>query len=254
MLIIHPMLNNKIKISLMIFFLSLSLGKTYAQSYSLQLRSRLPSHLLNKINHNIIYLDKNNYDRSCPTGHVWNRKNFNSIEEIIHSTSFDPACIWGTIDKNANYYVKNKVIGFSFGTVLEASLIIGTTIGTELVVIPWDDNTLMVGMVRFQGGSLSASLSGGSLTQSVIYGKCKNGIFGYLGFFQSKGMIAMMQNTGVKMFFGKRTSCNSITSVRGSTSPIAGVALTMYEQLGNFALVKGPGIQRMLDYIKELNQ
>ncbi|MBT6326770.1 MAG: hypothetical protein HOJ35_12445 [Bdellovibrionales bacterium] len=248
------MLNKNIKISFLLFFFSLGLGQTYAQDFSSQLKNKVPPHIFNKINRNIIHLENSNYEHSCPTGHVWDRKNFNSIEKIIRSTSFVPECIWGTIDKNAKYYVENKVVGFSFGSVLEASLFIGTAIGTELVVIPWDDNTLMVGMVRFQGGSLSASLSGGSLTQSVIYGKCKNGILGYLGLFQSKAMIAMMQNTGVKMFFGKRTGCNSITSVRGSTSPIVGVALTIYEQLGNFAFVQGPGVQSMLDYIKALNE
>jgi len=226
----------------------------FAEETINDLRPKVPSYLKGLIHQNIIYLDDAKKVKSCPSGFIWDRENFNNIVSLVKKTSFDPHCIWDTIDKNARHYVgANRVIGFSFGTVLEASLGVGANIGTELIFMPWGQDALMVGMVRFEGGSFSLSLSGGSRSQSVIYGRCKNNIFGYLGLFQSKAALAMMENIGVKRLWGKKTGCNSITSIRGATSPIAGVALSIYNQVGKFAIVKGPGVHGILNYISSLN-
>lgn len=200
----------------------------------------------------VVYLD-NNENVKCIKG-LRNK----SVPEIINSMDFSPECLWETIKKHnaeSNERISERVLGFSYGSVIEASIYIGYTTGQELVIMQVDNETLMVGYVRYRGGSLSVSLSGPSLTQSVIYGDCDDQIFGYLGWFKFTGRMAITHQIGIysNLFDSQYSGCNSIASTLGATSPIATIGATEYTQNGQFMLVKGPRIRPMINYLNKIN-
>lgn len=201
---------------------------------------------------NSVFLAGENDNLPCPTGFVLDRKNYNDLDDLLQKVSLSPDCIWGTIKKNAERQVTH-VEGFSFGTVIEASLGVGVMIGTELVLMSDGKEGVYAAIVRIEGGGVGMSLAGASLTQSVIYGECNNAIENYLGMFKSIGGIAMMNNYGTNGFFGKRTNCNSITSIRGLTSPIVGAGFSFYNLVDGPLLIKGPKVAEFIKYIKDLN-
>ncbi|MCK5073497.1 MAG: hypothetical protein KAQ98_08740 [Bacteriovoracaceae bacterium] len=202
----------------------------------------------------IKYLDQEE-GLSCPKGLVLDRERFDSIEEKIEKMDFSPKCIWDTIKKKNAERLNEKILGFSWGTTMEASSGIGVQIGTEIIFMPIDDRTAMIGAVKYEGASFSFGLSGVSLTQSIVFGDCKDNIFGYLGWFKSWGFIAMTKTLGAEHPFkdNSETGCNMITSTRGMTSPVLTVSRTYYKQLGQFIMVEGPRVQPLIDYIYRTN-
>lgn len=199
------------------------------------------------------FLNGDNDHLPCPTGFVVDRKNYNDLPDLLQKVNLSPDCIWGTIKKNAERH-DVKVEGFSYGTVIEASLGVGVMIGTELVLISNGEGGVYAAIVRIEGGGVGMSLAGASLTQSVIYGDCENSVEKYLGMFKSVGGIAMMNNYGTNGLFGKMTNCNSITSIRGLTSPIIGAGFSFYNLVDGPILIKGPKVDELVKYFQQLNQ
>ena len=203
-------------------------------------------------NSEILTLNSSNMNLPCPKGFVLDRKHFKDIKKLVGQVSLSPGCIWDTIKKNAKN-VDHQIHGFSFSTIIEASFGIGAMIGTELVLMPYDHETIIATMVRIESGSIGISLAGASFTQSVIFGDCPDNIDSYLGVFKSFGAIAMMNNFGHTKVLGSPTGCNSITSIRGMTSPIVGGGISFYNKIGKSILVKGKKVKPLLKFFKILN-
>ena len=199
-----------------------------------------------------VRIDQSNKDLPCPTGFIVDRENFKGLEELLYKINLTPDCIWTTIKKNAENIPK-KINGFSYGTLIEASLGVGVMLGTELVLMPSDDDSIIAAMVRIEGGSLGVGLAGASLSQSVIYGDCPHKIESYLGMFKSVGAIAMMNNYGFTGLFGRRTGCDSITSIRGLTSPVIGTGFSFYNLVSGPIKIRGSKIQELKKYFEGLN-
>lgn len=239
----------KASIFLIILNMFLLVSKTYA--YTDQIEDLLDKYQ-GRIYPEVKYLEKSD-DLKCIKG-VTN----NTISEIIDRMDFSPECIWKTIRKynaESKERIPEKVLGFSFGSVIDASIYVGITNGQELVVQKVDNNTLMVGYIKYSGGSLSVSLPGPSLTQSVIFGVCKDNIFGYLGWFKNKGRFAITSHYGIyeNIFDTKYTGCKAISSTLGLSSPIGIASATEYKQNGEFMLVTGPRVKKLIQYINWIN-
>lgn len=204
------------------------------------------------------YLD---FDRKtkCKRGFVW-LKSFDDIGGYISDFSFDPDCIWSSVTKAGAPYahdkLREKIVGITFGINIGALIL---TSGTELVLIPLDGDTVMVGMIRYDGGGLAKSPInlGGGFTQSVIHGECKNGIPSYLGWFKTKSFVGTTKSTGIINAFTdkqKKTNCNSHSYTRGSTMALLGAGRLHYEQVGKFMLVTGPRVIKLINLINRLNR
>ena len=201
---------------------------------------------------------KNGPNLVCPSMNIAQVDDkFDDIDTLISGLSLSPECIWKTISNNAKRLAKNlaAIHGFAFGAVLEASMAVGAQFGPELVIMPFDDTHLLVGMVRFQGGDLSIGLSGAGFTQAVIHGECAHSIWSYLGWFKSFSSLAITRSIGVNfpLIDENRSYCDALASTRGMNSSVIGISYTHYEQLGKFLLVSGPRTRSMIDFIKKLN-
>lgn len=198
---------------------------------------------------------ENKSNLHCPTGFVLDRIHYNQIEDLSENLDFSPRCIWKTIRKNAEKYAKGITQGFAFGVEIDASYsAISAGLGTELVMFKLDDDKLLLGMTRIKHIDASLSLSGISLTQSVVLGSCPEQLQSYVGWFRYFGAIAMLRNSGITLpITGITTGCNTITSVRGMSSPIIIAGYSLYEQLGNPIIVTGPRVKPLLNFMKGLN-
>lgn len=217
----------------------------------------IPDELSDFIHSNVKYLDFDGRPLKCPTlKAVMVDKDFDDIENFVENISFDPECLWGITDMFGEYLGKGKIQGFSIGGVIEASLYIGAMFGSEFVMMPFDEDHLLVGMVKFRGGDLGLGLPGVSLVQSMIYGDCPNYIWSYLGWFKGKSGMGVTSNHSIKFPFldETRSYCDSVSSIRGVTFPAASVSYTEYLQLGQFILLTGPRVRPMIRYVEALNR
>jgi hypothetical protein len=200
-----------------------------------------------------VHLDHAGAD--CPTGWA-TEADVHALPSLVRSWSFDPACVWDTIQRDARDEW-GKVRGFAFGVVGGLSRGAGYSVGNEVVVFREDARTLRVGVVAYRTVGIDVTLPvGASLTQSVVYGDCAEGLTSYLGWFEGYSAIAKTLSLGrrsIVPFDRELTGCDAHTSTRGMTSPIAGVSTSYYWLLGQSVLVDGPGAQPLLDYFDSVN-
>lgn len=200
--------------------------------------------------------EKNKATLNCPKTVVATLKmNYKKIDSIVDSLNFDPKdCLWNSLDKTSKSEGWGRIapVGYSFGTVMEPTSK-GYMVGTELVImkVPGEE-ALMVGTVGYHGFDLSLSTFPGGLSveQSVIHGDCKDGIFGYLGWFSTVGSMGISKNYGKNNFFDwKDTHCNSTEITRGTTTGFLNYSRSYFYQMGQFAIVRG---QRILPFLENL--
>lgn len=195
-------------------------------------------------------------DVICPSGIFEHLHSSASISEIARKVDLSPECIWKTIRQNAAQ--KKQVIrGFAFGTISEISMTGGVGVATELVVMKYDDRTLMMGLIYSKSGVVALGLPGVSLTQSLIFGNCPDALFSYLGWFDTVSALAMSSSYGKAEYdlpgFGQYSGCNALTSTRGSTTPVLGASQSYFHQEDPFVLVTGPRAAPLLKFLAELN-
>lgn len=196
-------------------------------------------------------------DVVCPSGIFEHLHSNASIAEIARKIDLNPQCIWKTIRRNAAK--KGEIIrGFAFGTVSEISMTGGIGVATELVIMKYDDQTLMIGQIYSESGLVAVGLPGVSLTQSVVFGNCPEALFSYLGWFDTVSALAMSKSYGKADYnlpgIGRYSGCNALTSTRGSTAPVLGASQSYYHQEAPFVLVRGPRAAPLLNFLAELNR
>ncbi|OFZ17901.1 MAG: hypothetical protein A2X94_12730 [Bdellovibrionales bacterium GWB1_55_8] len=235
----------------------LLLGATSAYALTSTPEPRIPESLQSRAMYPTIVELQNDGDVHCPSGIFEHLHSSSTIRKVAEKLDLSPGCIWKTIRKNAENR-KKPVHGFAFGSVSEISMTAGIGVSTELVIMKYDEKTLMIGQVYTEAGVVSIGLPGVSLNQSVIYGHCADGIFGYLGWFDTISALALSHNYGKAAYapptFGTYSGCNSLTSTRGTTTPILGASQSYYHQNSPFILVGGPRAAPLLKYISELNR
>ena len=240
------------------FHVLLLLGLGLLASAQAQNVPLVPSSLpKGKIIDRVLYLNQRKTGLHCPTGVVKGGPNWDGMKAQLVDLNLSPECIWVALRKTAAEFSDRRVQGFAFGAVGEISTAFGYEFGTELVVMKYSDDALMVGQVKLRGASASLALpAGASLTQSVILGNCDEGLFGYLGWFENASIFARgfhQGKVGYYPFFRKGSGCDAYSLTRGLSTPVFGVSETYYSQLGKFALVTGPRAKELIQFIDQLN-
>lgn len=205
-----------------------------------------------------IYLEEADpRDLRCPTGIMEHLDSYDGIETIARKLNYSPECMWRVIKWLAKTRAP-EVRGFSFGAVSEVSNGVGVGFSTELVLMRYDAETLMVGQVYIRTYDAALSLPGVSATQSVIFGNCPAGISSYLGWFDSISGVAMTRSYGKRAYapplLGGYSGCDAITVTVGSTSPAAGISQSNYSQVERSVFVTGPRVAPLLRYLETLNR
>jgi hypothetical protein len=199
-----------------------------------------------------VYLDRRGAE--CPTGFA-TEADVRDLARRVRDWDYHPQCIWETIQEDAADE-RGLVKGFAFGITAGLSRGVGYTLGNEIVVFREGERALRVGVVAYR--ALGADLTlpiGTSRSQSVIYGRCNDGLESYLGWFENYSALAKTLSLGRKSgipFRRELTGCNAHTSTLGMTSSIVGMSSAYYWALGPSVVVEGPGVADMVEYLDAL--
>jgi hypothetical protein len=144
-----------------------------------------------------------------------------------------------------------KVRGVTFGTHAAASKVVSVEGGMELVITIYDEETLMIGLVSYEGGGASVSLPvGASITKGALHGTCKT-VYDYLGNFQTFSVLGMNKSYGTanELTHPHRTHCDSSSNTIGASMSVVGYAMTHYQQASQFYYLRGERVEELIEYI-----
>jgi hypothetical protein len=123
--------------------------------------------------------------------------------------------------------------------------------GIELVLLVSDEQTLMAGLVHYEGGGASVSLPvGASITKGAIHGECRS-IENYLGNFQTFSFLGMNKSFGTaeELTHPHRTHCDSSSNTVGASMSLLGYSMTHYSAASQFYLLRGERVEELIEFI-----
>lgn len=201
----------------------------------------------------VLFLDGDNANFNCNfRSSVTTRE---KIESAIHKMNFSLDCL---NEDQIRFIKKGKenITGITFGVNGAIAKGIGVDAGSELVVMVYDDHTLMVGLVDFYGGGAGVGLPlGASITTGVIHGEC-NTIDQYLGNFQNFSFLGLNKSFGTADELKKiyMTKCNASSNTDGLSMSLLGYTMTRYQKASEFFMVKGERVKELIKFIQSSNK
>lgn len=144
-----------------------------------------------------------------------------------------------------------SIRGITFGTHASVSKVVSIEGGAELVITIFDNQTLMIGLVRYKGGGASVSLPiGASITKGALHGECKT-IDNYLGNYQTFSLLGMNKSYGTanEIRNPHRTFCDSSSNTLGASMSLLGYSMTNYKRGSEFFYLKGHRVEELIEFI-----
>lgn len=146
---------------------------------------------------------------------------------------------------------KRNIKGITFGTHAAVSKVVSVEGGLELVITIVDEQTLMIGLVSYEGGGASVSLPvGASITKGVLHGSCQT-VYDYLGNFQTFSFLGMNKSYGTEneLTHPHRTHCDSSSNTVGASMAVVGYTMTHYQKASQFYYLRGERVEELIEFI-----
>ena len=199
-----------------------------------------------------VTLDGDNRDYSCSfrTTLIKSIEHPHRFKDYLKNLNLSPDCL----DQDQRRFIiktARKIRGITFGTHASVSKVVSVEGGLELVLVIIDDQTMMAGLVHYEGGGASVSLPvGASITKGVLHGECRS-VESYLGNFQTFSLLGMNKSFGTaeELRHPHRTHCDASSNTVGASMSVIGYSMTHYSAASKFYLLKGERVEEMIEFI-----